>query len=291
MRSIAVFGGGTTGWQMLAAEDDGFEESVMRLCELNVAGDPRIGKVPVKKGGRRLRSGGSQARRSPLRQRRRARAPGPSGARREEGRAREGGAPRREDRASSPGEDLTRRPGRATVTTTVARSTAREAVAFISGSRRAPRRRLAARLSRDNVSRGARAHAPRVVASGERAASERRASGERAARQVLRRRDDHDFSFRERHFESEARPKSAGAARLRAACVTKRRRHGPQRQICRTNRACAVGRRLHRACIELALSLQVRNETHAARIRCARSRWGVAPLDLSAREGVRCPKK
>ncbi len=49
MRSISVFGGGTTGWQMLAAEEDGFEESVMRLCELIVAGDVRIGKVPVKR--------------------------------------------------------------------------------------------------------------------------------------------------------------------------------------------------------------------------------------------------
>ena len=46
MRSIAVFGDGTTGWQMLAAEDDGFEEQALRACELVLAGDVRIGKVP-----------------------------------------------------------------------------------------------------------------------------------------------------------------------------------------------------------------------------------------------------
>jgi hypothetical protein len=49
MRSITVFGSGETGWQTLPAEDDGFEEQVMRACELVVAGDPRIGKVPKKK--------------------------------------------------------------------------------------------------------------------------------------------------------------------------------------------------------------------------------------------------
>jgi hypothetical protein len=54
MRSITVFGDGETGWQLLPAEDDGFEEQAMRACELVVAGDPRIGKVPTKKARRRL---------------------------------------------------------------------------------------------------------------------------------------------------------------------------------------------------------------------------------------------
>jgi hypothetical protein len=46
MRSIQVFGGGTTGWQVLPAGEDGFEEAAMRACELVLAGDPRIGKIP-----------------------------------------------------------------------------------------------------------------------------------------------------------------------------------------------------------------------------------------------------
>jgi hypothetical protein len=45
MRSIAAFGDGATGWQMLAAEDDGFEEQALRACELVLTGDARIGKV------------------------------------------------------------------------------------------------------------------------------------------------------------------------------------------------------------------------------------------------------
>src|SRR5271165_6041008 len=46
MRSIQVFGGGTTGWQVLPAEEDDFEEAALRACELVMAGDQRIGKIP-----------------------------------------------------------------------------------------------------------------------------------------------------------------------------------------------------------------------------------------------------
>ena len=38
-----------TGWQIVPAEADGFEEEVLRACALIRAGDPRIGKVPKAK--------------------------------------------------------------------------------------------------------------------------------------------------------------------------------------------------------------------------------------------------
>jgi hypothetical protein len=48
LRSITVLaGGGVTGWQILPADSDGFEENVLRACELVKRGDPRIGKVPA----------------------------------------------------------------------------------------------------------------------------------------------------------------------------------------------------------------------------------------------------
>jgi hypothetical protein len=47
MRSIGVLGGGaSTGWQIVPAEGDGFEDEVLRACALIRADDPRIGKVP-----------------------------------------------------------------------------------------------------------------------------------------------------------------------------------------------------------------------------------------------------
>jgi hypothetical protein len=65
MRSIQVLGKKVTGWQVLAADTKDFEEAAMRACELVLAGDPRIGKVP---GARRAsRSGVKQAARSPKR--------------------------------------------------------------------------------------------------------------------------------------------------------------------------------------------------------------------------------
>jgi hypothetical protein len=46
MRSIQVFGTSITSWQVLPADADDFEESAMRACDLVLARDPRIGKVP-----------------------------------------------------------------------------------------------------------------------------------------------------------------------------------------------------------------------------------------------------
>jgi hypothetical protein len=46
MRSIQVLGGAVTGWQLLPTDAPDFEEAALHACELVVAGDPRIGKVP-----------------------------------------------------------------------------------------------------------------------------------------------------------------------------------------------------------------------------------------------------
>ena len=59
MRSIKVLGKKVTGWQVLPADAEDFEEAAQRACELVLAGDPRIGKVP---GARRpSRSGAKKA--------------------------------------------------------------------------------------------------------------------------------------------------------------------------------------------------------------------------------------
>ena len=46
MRSIAVLGKKITGWQVLPADAPDFEEAALHACELVLARDPRIGKVP-----------------------------------------------------------------------------------------------------------------------------------------------------------------------------------------------------------------------------------------------------
>jgi len=46
MRSIQVFRKKVTGWQVLPVDAPDFEEAALRACELIVARDPRIGKVP-----------------------------------------------------------------------------------------------------------------------------------------------------------------------------------------------------------------------------------------------------
>jgi len=46
MRSIGMLRTGVTSWQILPANAPDFEEAALRACELIVAGDPRIGKVP-----------------------------------------------------------------------------------------------------------------------------------------------------------------------------------------------------------------------------------------------------
>lgn len=47
MRSIQVFGTKVTSWQVLPADASDFEESAMHACELVLARDPRIGRVPA----------------------------------------------------------------------------------------------------------------------------------------------------------------------------------------------------------------------------------------------------
>lgn len=57
MRSIAVLGKEVTGWQLLPANSPDFESAALRACELIVAQDPRIGKVPKRKSpGKRKKS-------------------------------------------------------------------------------------------------------------------------------------------------------------------------------------------------------------------------------------------
>jgi hypothetical protein len=46
MRSIQLFGKKITGWQVLPADASDFEQAALRACELILARDPRIGKVP-----------------------------------------------------------------------------------------------------------------------------------------------------------------------------------------------------------------------------------------------------
>jgi len=46
MRSVQVLGKPVTGWQVLPTDAPDFEEAALRACELVLAGDPRIGKVP-----------------------------------------------------------------------------------------------------------------------------------------------------------------------------------------------------------------------------------------------------
>jgi hypothetical protein len=48
MRSIKVFRKKVTDWQVLPADAPDFEEAALRACELVIARDPRIGKVPRK---------------------------------------------------------------------------------------------------------------------------------------------------------------------------------------------------------------------------------------------------
>ncbi|MGB6431647.1 MAG: hypothetical protein WBF06_13760 [Candidatus Acidiferrales bacterium] len=59
MRSIQLLGKKITGWQVLPVDAQDFEEAALRACELILAGDARIGKVP---GARR--ASGSKAKKS-----------------------------------------------------------------------------------------------------------------------------------------------------------------------------------------------------------------------------------
>lgn len=46
MRSIQLLGKDVTGWQVLPADAPDFEQAALRACELILARDARIGKVP-----------------------------------------------------------------------------------------------------------------------------------------------------------------------------------------------------------------------------------------------------
>jgi len=46
MRSIQVLGKAVTGWQVLPVDAPDFESAAQRACELVLAGDARIGKIP-----------------------------------------------------------------------------------------------------------------------------------------------------------------------------------------------------------------------------------------------------
>lgn len=46
MRSIEVLGKNVTGWQILPVDAQDFEESALHVCDLILAGDSRIGKIP-----------------------------------------------------------------------------------------------------------------------------------------------------------------------------------------------------------------------------------------------------
>ncbi len=50
LRSIGVLGGGgETGWQILPASEESFEDEVLRACAMVLREDPRIGKIPKRK--------------------------------------------------------------------------------------------------------------------------------------------------------------------------------------------------------------------------------------------------
>jgi hypothetical protein len=54
MRSIKLFGPGTSGWQIIPKDAHDFEESVNKLCDLILKKDVRIGNIPKKKKKRSL---------------------------------------------------------------------------------------------------------------------------------------------------------------------------------------------------------------------------------------------
>ena len=49
MRSIRLLGKKVTGWQVLPSSADDFESAAVHACELVLAGDPRIGKIPERR--------------------------------------------------------------------------------------------------------------------------------------------------------------------------------------------------------------------------------------------------
>jgi hypothetical protein len=64
MRSISILKGAVTGWQVLPADADDFEQAALHACELVLKRDPRIGKVPARRRSRAKRPA-PRARRTP----------------------------------------------------------------------------------------------------------------------------------------------------------------------------------------------------------------------------------
>ena len=58
MRSIGVLGKKVTGWQVLPSDASDFEQAALRACELVLARDPRIGKVPGSRKKKKKAAGG-----------------------------------------------------------------------------------------------------------------------------------------------------------------------------------------------------------------------------------------
>jgi hypothetical protein len=52
MRSVHIFKKEVTAWQVLPADAVDFEEAALRACELVLARDPRIGKIPKRRAAR-----------------------------------------------------------------------------------------------------------------------------------------------------------------------------------------------------------------------------------------------
>ncbi len=49
MRSVRLLGSSETVWQNIPADEDDFEELVLKACHLILKGDIRIGKIPKQK--------------------------------------------------------------------------------------------------------------------------------------------------------------------------------------------------------------------------------------------------
>jgi hypothetical protein len=58
MRSIQVLGKPVTGWQVLPVDAPDFESAALRACELVLAGDARIGKIPGTRASRSSKAAG-----------------------------------------------------------------------------------------------------------------------------------------------------------------------------------------------------------------------------------------
>jgi hypothetical protein len=79
MRSIRLLGKKVTGWQILPVDAPDFEEAALRACELIIARDQRIGKVP---GAGRPSGSGTKVAAKPSRQPNPAKSPSKRGSKR-----------------------------------------------------------------------------------------------------------------------------------------------------------------------------------------------------------------